>query len=141
MTHSVRQRLTRLGSRAVETASASPGAIFAIALWVVSGLIFHFSDVWLRITMTGTAIAALLMVLDVRRSLSREIGAVDLKLDEIARAAANVASRARKGPPPLPKVSEGAAGYGQSPDHSPPPPPPIRRRPASSSVTPDRRTA
>ncbi len=143
MTQSVvRQRLARLGSRTVETASASAGALFAIALWGVSGLTFHFSDAWQRITMTGTAIAALLMVLDLRHTLSREIDTVDLKLEEVARATANAVAQSRKGPPPLPKLAaEPTAGNGQTPYRSPPPPPPIRRRPTSSPVIPDRRTA
>jgi len=148
MTHSVvRQRLAQLGSRTVGTASAFPGALFAIALWGSSGLIFHFSDAWQRVIMTGTAIAAFLMVLDVRRALSRDIDAVRLKLDEVGHAVANAARQSRKLPPPLPRgVAESASGYGQSYDRLPPPPPPLRRHPASSSisVTPqrlDRRTA
>jgi hypothetical protein len=141
MTHSVvRQRLARLGSRTVETASAFPGALFTIALLGVSGLIFHFSDLWQRVTMIGMAVAAFLMVVETRRTLSREIDAVDLRLYEIGRSAANATSQSRKGPPPLPKIpSEAPAGYGQPAGRSPPPPPPIRRRPTSSSVTPDRR--
>jgi len=146
MTQSVvRQRLVQAGSRMVRTASAFPGALFAIGLWGLSGIILHFSDGWQRVTMTGTAIAAFLMVLDVRRTLGREIEAVRLQLDQAAHAATNAARQSRKLPPPLPKfVAEPASGYGQAHDRLPPPPPPLRRGSASSSVTPprlDRRTA
>lgn len=56
MTHdSVRQRFAQLVSHILQTASASLGALIAISVWGVSGLLFRFWDTWQRVVATGTA--------------------------------------------------------------------------------------
>jgi len=68
-----------------------PGAFLIAALiiivWGVTGPIFNFSDTWQLVINTGTTIVTFLMVFLIQNTQNRESHAVQLKLDELIRAA------------------------------------------------------
>ena len=61
-------------------------AVGVIALWLVSGPAFGFSNTWQLLINTGTTIVTLLMVFLIQNTQNREAVAVQLKLDELIRA-------------------------------------------------------
>jgi low affinity Fe/Cu permease len=61
-------------------------AILVIAVWAVTGPMFHFSDTWQLIINTGTTIVTFLMVFLIQNTQNRDAKAVHLKLDELIRA-------------------------------------------------------
>ncbi len=63
-------------------------AVLIIAVWAVTGPVFHFSDTWQLIINTGTTIVTFLMVFLIQNTQNRDSKAVHLKLDELIRALA-----------------------------------------------------
>jgi low affinity Fe/Cu permease len=61
-------------------------AVAVIALWAVTGPIFHFSDTWQLVINTGTTIITFLMVFLIQNTQNRDAHAIHLKLDELIRA-------------------------------------------------------
>ena len=61
-------------------------AVALIALWVVSGPIFGFSDTWQLIANTITTLITTLMVFLIQNTQNRDATAMHLKLDELIRA-------------------------------------------------------
>jgi low affinity Fe/Cu permease len=61
-------------------------AVLVIAVWLVTGPIFHFSDTWQLVINTGTTIVTFLMVFLIQNTQNRDSAAVHLKLDELIRA-------------------------------------------------------
>jgi low affinity Fe/Cu permease len=61
-------------------------AVLVIAVWIVTGPIFHFSDTWQLVINTGTTIVTFLMVFLIQNTQNRDTAAIHLKLDEIIRA-------------------------------------------------------
>jgi len=61
-------------------------AVVVIAVWVVTGPIFGFSDTWQLVINTGTTIVTFLMVFLIQNTQSRDTEAIQLKLDELIRA-------------------------------------------------------
>jgi low affinity Fe/Cu permease len=78
------------------------GALALIALWILTGPVFHFSDTWQLVINTGTTIITFLMVFLIQNTQSRESAAIQLKLDELLRAVA----KARTGLVDLEDLSE-----------------------------------
>lgn len=68
------------------TATVFLGAIFVVAVWAVSGPLFHYSDTWQLVINTGTTIVTFLMVFLIQNTQNRDSKAVQLKLDELIRA-------------------------------------------------------
>jgi low affinity Fe/Cu permease len=62
------------------------GAVALIAIWLLTGPIFGFSDTWQLVINTGTTIITFLMVFLIQNTQNRETKAVHLKLDELIRA-------------------------------------------------------
>lgn len=60
-------------------------AVSVIAIWAVSGPLFHFSDTWQLIINTGTTIVTFLMVFLIQSSQNRDGAAIQAKLDELIR--------------------------------------------------------
>jgi low affinity Fe/Cu permease len=58
-------------------------ALAVIAVWIVSGPIFHYSDTWQLVINTGTTIVTFLMVFLIQNTQNRDIMAVQLKLSEL----------------------------------------------------------
>jgi len=61
-------------------------AIGLVAVWAVTGPIFHFSDSWQLVINTGTTVITFLMVFLIQATQNRETRALHLKLDELIRA-------------------------------------------------------
>ena len=60
-------------------------ALAIIAVWGITGPIFHFSDTWQLIINTGTTIVTFLMVFLIQNTQNRDAKAFHLKLDELIR--------------------------------------------------------
>jgi low affinity Fe/Cu permease len=65
---------------------AFAGAIFVIAMWAVTGPLYHYSDTWQLIINTGTTIVTFLMVFLIQNTQNRDARAINLKLNELIRA-------------------------------------------------------
>lgn len=61
-------------------------ALGIIAIWALTGPIFHFSDTWQLVINTGTTIITFLMVFLIQNTQNRDAKAIHLKLDELIRA-------------------------------------------------------
>jgi len=78
-------------ARAASSWFAHPIA-FALAIlfvlgWALLGPVFHFSDTWQLVINTSTTILTFLMVFLVQNAQNRDARAMQLKLDELLRAA------------------------------------------------------
>ena len=76
----------RTTSKVLGSAWAFAIAILIIAIWALTGPMFHFSDTWQLIINTGTTIVTFLMVFLIQNTQNRDAKAMHLKLDEIIRA-------------------------------------------------------
>ena len=60
-------------------------ALLAVAVWIVTGPVFGFSDTWQLVINTGTTIITFLMVFLIQNTQTRDTEAIQLKLDELIR--------------------------------------------------------
>jgi low affinity Fe/Cu permease len=58
-------------------------AVTVIALWIVSGPAFHYSDTWQLVINTGTTIITFLMVFLIQSTQNRDTLGIQLKLSEL----------------------------------------------------------
>ncbi|MEO6983108.1 MAG: low affinity iron permease family protein [Edaphobacter sp.] len=75
---------TCLGSR-----WAFAAAIGVIAIWAITGPLYHYSNTWQLIINTGTTIVTFLMVFLIQNTQNRDARAINLKLDELIHAIDN----------------------------------------------------
>ena len=68
-------------------------SIAIIAIWAITGPMFHYSDTWQLIINTGTTIVTFLMVFLIQNTQNRDSHAIHLKLDELIRANQNARNR------------------------------------------------
>jgi low affinity Fe/Cu permease len=61
-------------------------AVLVVAIWAVTGPMFHYSDTWQLVINTGTTIITFLMVFLIQNSQNRDGAAMQAKLDELLRA-------------------------------------------------------
>src|SRR4051812_47415548 len=64
-------------------------AILFVAVWASLGPVFHFSDTWQLVINTSTTILTFLMVFLLQNAQNRDARAMQLKLDELLRVAAD----------------------------------------------------
>jgi low affinity Fe/Cu permease len=78
-------------AKATARASGQPTtfglALLVILTWALTGPIFRFSDTWQLIINTGTTIVTFLMVFLIQNTQNRDSVAMQIKLDELLRAA------------------------------------------------------
>ena len=86
MNHSFFTRLSKATSHLVGRPATFALAVLVVAVWAITGPIFHFSDTWQLVINTGTTIVTFLMVFLIHATQNRDAEAVQLKLDEIIRA-------------------------------------------------------
>jgi low affinity Fe/Cu permease len=68
-------------------------ALATIAVWGMTGPVFHFSDTWQLVINTGTTVVTFLMVFLIQRSQNKESLALQLKLNEIVAALDGASNR------------------------------------------------
>lgn len=80
------RRFAQRTSVATGSAGAFVAAVVIIALWGLTGPLFHYSDAWQLVINTGTTIVTFLMVFLIQATQNRDSRAIHLKLDELLRA-------------------------------------------------------
>ena len=61
-------------------------ALLVVALWLLTGKLFDYSDTWQLVINTGTTIVTFLMVFLIQRSQNKDSRAIHLKLNELVAA-------------------------------------------------------
>jgi low affinity Fe/Cu permease len=80
-------RFAKATARAAGHASTFFLALLLIAVWAATGPLFQFSDTWQLVINTGTTIITFLMVFLIQNTQNRDSVAMQIKLDELLRAA------------------------------------------------------
>ena len=68
-------------------------AVLIIAVWGITGPMFHYSDTWQLVIKTGTTIVTFLMVFLIQRAQNKDALAIHLKLNEIVAALEGASNR------------------------------------------------
>ena len=79
-------RFARWTAHAAGHPAAFGLAALTVAVWLVTGPLFHFSDTWQLVINTGTTIVTFLMVFLIQNTQNRDAAAMQAKLDELLRA-------------------------------------------------------
>jgi low affinity Fe/Cu permease len=80
-------RFAKATARAAGQPATFGLALLVIVAWAVTGPIFGFSDTWQLVINTGTTIVTFLMVFLIQNTQNRDSVAMQIKLDELLRAA------------------------------------------------------
>jgi low affinity Fe/Cu permease len=78
---------------AVGSSWAFLSGVAVVAIWAVTGPVFHFSDTWQLVINTGTTIVTFLMVFLIQNTQNRDAKAMQLKLDELIRAVSHARNK------------------------------------------------
>ena len=90
------QSLERLSTAATGWTGSTPALLVAVsivAVWLVSGPFFGYSDTWQLVINTGTTIVTFLMVFLIQRTQNKDALAVQLKLNELVAAVEGASNR------------------------------------------------
>jgi low affinity Fe/Cu permease len=87
------ERFSGLMTEWTGSTTAFGAAVALIALWLVSGPIFRFSDTWQLVINTTTTIITFLMVFLIQRAQNKDALALHLKLNEIVAALEGASNR------------------------------------------------
>jgi low affinity Fe/Cu permease len=82
------ERFSHFAHRTAEAVGSSWSFFLAcllIAIWGLTGPMFHYSDTWQLVINTGTTIVTFLMVFLIQNTQNRDSRALQLKLDELLR--------------------------------------------------------
>jgi low affinity Fe/Cu permease len=88
--------LEHLSSKATSWTGSTPALLAAggmIAVWLLTGPLFHFSDTWQLVMNTVTSIITFLMVFLIQRTQNKDSLAVQLKLNELVAALQGASNR------------------------------------------------
>ena len=80
------RRLAETTAQVVGTPAAFLSAILVVAVWVMTGPLFGYSDTWQLVINTGTTIVTFLIVFLIQSTQNRDTRILNLKLDELLRA-------------------------------------------------------
>jgi low affinity Fe/Cu permease len=83
-------------SKAIKVTGSSGAFISAcilIIVWIVTGPVFHYSDVWQLAINTGTTIITFLMVFLIQKTQNKDALAIQIKLNELVAASTNASNR------------------------------------------------
>ncbi len=80
-------KFARASARATGHPSAFGIAAAVILVWACTGPLFHYSDTWQLVINTATTIITFRMVFLIQNTQNRDSEAMQLKLDELIRAA------------------------------------------------------
>lgn len=78
-------RFTKTASRASGRPVTFFAAVALVAVWLVTGPLFDFSDGWQLVINTSTTIITFLMVFLIQSTQNRDTEALQVKLDELLR--------------------------------------------------------
>ena len=99
MTHKrngIGQTIERLSSAATAWTGSTPALLTAVgivAVWLITGPFFHYSDTWQLVINTGTTIITFLMVFLIQRTQNKDSLALQLKLNELVAAVQGASNR------------------------------------------------
>jgi len=77
------ERFSNWATAATGSSAAFIIAISVIVIWLVTGLVFKYSDTWQLIINTGTTIVTFLMVFLIQKAQNKDSKAIHLKLNEL----------------------------------------------------------
>lgn len=79
-------KLAEEGAKATGSAYAFGTALLIVLIWLATGPIFDFSEIWQIVINTLTTIITFLLVFLIQNAQNRDMFAVHVKLDELIRA-------------------------------------------------------
>jgi low affinity Fe/Cu permease len=80
----------KVALRAAQASGSGPAFLLAIIVtlaWLASGPYFHYSNTWQLVINSITSVATFLMVFLIQNTQNRDTAVIQLKLDELIRAA------------------------------------------------------
>lgn len=76
-------KFAKFASDVVRNAWTFTSMVVLVLLWIISGPIFHYSELWQLLINTITTVITFLIVFLLQHTQNRESAAVNLKLDEL----------------------------------------------------------
>ncbi len=90
---SILERTSTWATRWSGSSWAFACAVGIIAIWLITGPFFHFSDTWQLVINTGTTIVTFLMVFLIQRGQNKDSMSIQLKLNELVAAVQGASNR------------------------------------------------